>query len=213
MGVWCAVNDLPMDSSTGLGDRRLSGSRLMAEWWAKSRQYPTWPLRAGLGLIRARIALRRCQHVGIRPRLYGRCAVHNEGRITIGDQLLMYGATVRCELDAHEGGHIEIGDKVFINYGCSISAHRSVRVGSGCLLGQYTIVMDCDQHSIDGDDSHGHPAPVVIGERVWIGARCIILKGVTIGDHAVVAAGSVVTKDVPAGAIVGGVPAHPLRNG
>lgn len=184
--------------------------QLLSSWLAKTRRYPTWPLRAGLGLLRARFDLRRCQHVGVRPRLYGRCAVFNEGYITIGDQLLMHGATVRCELEAHDGGRIEIGHRVFINYGCSISAHRLVRIGDRSLVGQYTIIMDCDQHSRDDETSHGHPAPVVIGRRVWIGARCTILKGVTIGDRAVIAAGSVVTHDVPAGSTVGGVPARPL---
>ena len=51
-------------------------------------------------------------------------------------------------------------------------------------------------------------APVVIGDRVWVGTRAVILKGVSIGDGAVVAAGAVVTSDVPAGAVVGGVPAR-----
>ena len=193
------------------GDGRQTRLQLVVEWVQKTRRYPTWPMRAGMGLIRAHLDLRRCQQLGARPRLYGRCAVHNEGHITIGDRLLMYGATVRCELDAHEGGRIEIGDRVFINYGTSISAHRLVRIGDGSMLGQYTIVMDCDHHSLDGDEDHGPVEPVLIGAGVWIGARCTILKGVRIGDGAVVAAGSVVTRDVPARSVVGGVPARVLR--
>lgn len=124
----------------------------------------------------------------------------------------MHGGTVRCELTAHEGGRLEIGDQVFVNYGCSISAHTLVRIGSGCLIGQYSIIMDCDYHSADGSGSHGDSRPIVIEDSVWIGARCIILKGVTIGRGAIVAAGSVVTRDVPAGAMVGGAPARLLRS-
>jgi len=196
----------------GIGERasEKSASTLLREWLDKARQHPAWPLKAGLGVIRAHVDLRRCQHVGARPRLYGRCAVANDGYISIGDRLLMYGATVRCELATHGGGRIEIGDRAFLNYGTSISAHRLVRIGDGCLIGQYTIIMDCDQHSAGGQAGHGSPKPVHIGDRVWIGARCTILKGVTIGSDSVIAAGSVVTKDVSRGSVVGGVPARLL---
>lgn len=124
----------------------------------------------------------------------------------------MYGKTVRCELVSHAGGRLEIGDGVFINYGSSISAHLSVRIGDGSLIGQYAIVMDCDYHAAGDPESHGEAKPVVIGERVWLGARVTILKGVTIGTGAVIGAGSVVVKDVPAGALAAGVPARILRS-
>jgi len=197
----------------GIGERvsEKSASKLFREWLDKARQHPGWPLKAGFGVVRARVDLRSCQHVGARPRLYGRCAVANDGHISIGDRLLMHGGTVRCELATHDGGRIEIGDRAFLNYGTSISAHRLVRIGDGCLLGQYTIIMDCDQHSAAGEAGHGTPKPVNIGDRVWIGARCTILKGVTIGSDSVIAAGSVVTRDVPRGSVAGGVPARLLR--
>ena len=179
-------------------------------WWRKTLEHPTWPLRAGGGLLRARFDLRHCQQVGARPRLYGRCRVSNGGAITVGDRLLMHGDTVRCELAAHDGGRLAIGHRVFINYGCSISAHELVTIGDRCLIGQYTIIMDCDYHSAEDGDSHGEPRPIVIDDGVWIGARAIILKGVRIGRGAVVAAGSVVTRDVDPGATVAGVPARPL---
>jgi acetyltransferase-like isoleucine patch superfamily enzyme len=183
----------------------------IARWWRKTLSHPTWPLRAGGGLLRARFDLRHCQHVGARPRLYGRCHVSNGGVITIGDRLLMHGETVRCELTAHNGGRLELGDRVFVNYGASLSAHSLVRIGDRCLIGQYTIIMDCDYHSPEDSESHGETRPIVIGDGVWIGARVIVLKGVTIGSGAVVAAGSVVTRDVPAGAVVAGVPAQVIR--
>lgn len=185
--------------------------RDVVRWWRKTLSDPTWPLRAGGGLVRARIDLRRCRHVGARPRLYGRCHVSSDGVITIGDRLLMHGETVRCELTTHAGGRIEIGDRVFINYGCSISSHTLVRVGSRSLIGQYTIIMDCDYHAGDGSESHGESRPIVIEEGVWIGARAIVLKGVTIGRGAVVAAGSVVTRNVEPGVTVAGVPARVIR--
>jgi len=188
------------------------GSRIR-DWLAKSWRDPAWPLRTGRALARAGWDLRACDAVGARPRLFGRCLVANDGRIVVGDRLLMYGATVRCELVAHAGGELEIGDGVFINYGSSISAHRSVRLGDRCLIGQYAIIMDCDYHAAGDPESHGEPRPVVIGPGAWLGARVTVLKGVTIGAGAVIAAGSVVVRDVPDGALAAGVPARVLRAG
>ncbi len=123
----------------------------------------------------------------------------------------MYGGTVRCELTAHGGGLLEIGNRVFINYGSSISAHQHVRIGDGCLIGQYAIIMDCDYHSLEGGEDHGNVRPILIGDRVWMGARVTLLKGVTIGSGAVIAAGSVVTRDIPPNAIAAGSPAKVIR--
>lgn len=179
--------------------------------WRRALRDPAWAITGGGAVLRARFDLRTCQQVGARPRLYGRCLVANYGDIRIGDRLLMYGATVRCELTAHAGGKLEIGNRVFINYGCSISAHQHVRIGDGCLIGQYGIIMDCDYHSLEEGGDHGDVRPIAIGDRAWLGARVIVLKGVTIGHDAVIAAGSVVTHDIAPHAIAGGVPARVLR--
>lgn len=169
---------------------------------------PRWALTILAAVGRAHVSLRHCDSLGARPRLYGRCSVHNAGEIHIGPRFLMTARTVRGEMVAHPGGRIEIGRCVYVNYGCSISAHRLVRIGDSCLIGQYALIMDSDYHSADDHSSLGEVRPVVIGNRVWIGARAMVLKGVTIGDGACVAAGSVVTRDVPAGATVAGVPAR-----
>lgn len=123
----------------------------------------------------------------------------------------MFGGTVRCELATHEEGRLSIGNGVFINYGCSISAHLRVSIGDGCRLGQYSLLLDCDYHEGGGADGHGAPAPIVLEDRVWLGARVIVLKGVTIGSGAVIGAGSVVTRDVPGGALAAGSPARVIR--
>jgi maltose O-acetyltransferase len=183
----------------------------LTRWLRQAGEEPTWPLRQAWAVMRARIALRRCQQVGRRPRLFGRCKVINYSRITIGDRLLMYGDTVRCEIGAHSGGSLEIGDGVFVNYGSAISAHRHVRIGDGSLIGQYAIIMDCDYHQPGGGSGHGDPRPIVIGRGVWIGARVTVLKGVSIGDGAVIGAGSVVTSDIPPRVLAAGVPARVLK--
>lgn len=188
-----------------------ASERSRATAWRRAIREPGWALTSAGALVRARLDLRACQQIGERPRLYGRCKVANYGRIHIGDRLLMYGSTVRCELVAHAGGTLEIGSRVFVNYGCSISAHQHVSIGDGCLIGQYGIIMDCDYHSVEDEFGHGDVRPISIGDRVWLGARVIVLKGVNIGHDAVIAAGSVVTHDLPANAIAAGVPAKVVR--
>jgi len=172
---------------------------------------PLWATREGLALARARAYMRACNRLGPRPRLFGRCKVVNYGTIEIGERLLMYGEPVRCDLNAHAGGRLEIGERVFFNFGCSVSAHTLVRIGNGCLIGQYSIILDCDYHDPDGASGHGRPRPIVVGDRVWMGARVTVLKGVTIGAGSVIGTGSVVTRDIPPGVLAVGVPAEVVR--
>ena len=83
-------------------------------------------------------------------------------------------------------------------------------------IGPGTILCDNDSHtpvrSIEGRAQRAPEAPIVLGSNVWLGMRTIVLKGVTIGDNTIVAAGSVVTRDLPPNVIAGGVPAKPLKS-
>ena len=108
------------------------------------------------------------------------------------------------------GAVLSIGEGSFVNHRSELIAHERVEIGRHCLLAWDVQVLDSDSHRVDGLP---HTAPVVIGDRVWIGCRATVLKGVTIGDGAVVAAGSVVTRDVPARALVAGNPAKVVREG
>ena len=110
-------------------------------------------------------------------------------------------------LDA-EGARISLGARTYLNKRCEIRSVEEVTIGSDCAIAWDVHIFDCDYHVLDGGPSH---APVRIGDRVWIGARSTILKGVTIGSGSVVAAGSVVASDVPPSSLVGGVPARLLR--
>lgn len=108
------------------------------------------------------------------------------------------------------GARIKIGDNVGIS-GCTITAVESITIGNDVLIGSGAVVVDNDAHPIHPDhrfDGGGAHAPIVIGNRVFIGARALVLKGVTIGEGAVIGAGAVVAKDVPAYAIVAGNPAR-----
>jgi acetyltransferase-like isoleucine patch superfamily enzyme len=108
-----------------------------------------------------------------------------------------------------DGGRLSIGANTNVNgLGTKLLCAESVTIGSGCTFSWEVQVLDNDFHAITVDDvQQPKTAPIVIGDRVWVGTRAVILKGVTIGDGAVVAAGAVVNKDVPPGAIVAGVPA------
>lgn len=91
------------------------------------------------------------------------------------------------------GGAIRIGNKCFINRNCIIASHESIVIHDNVTIGPGTYIYD---HDHDGEGGY-NTSPVIIEDGVWIGAGCIILKGVTIGEKAIIAAGSVVTKDVP----------------
>ena len=109
--------------------------------------------------------------------------------------------------------HIFIGSRTFINCNVTILDTNYVRIGEDCLIGPGTVI-SAATHPLNATERiapNYHSHPVTIGDRVWIGANCSILPGVTIGDNAVIAAGAVVTKDVPANALVGGVPAKLIR--
>src|SRR5262249_3830831 len=158
----------------------------------------------------ARIALRRCTSVGALTQVRGRVIVSNQGTITLGERVRITATQVPVELAALPNATVSIGDSTAINSGTSICAHRSVRIGSNCGIGNYCLIADTDFHEV-GDFKQTRvpePKPVTIGDNVWIAARSIILKGVTIGEGAVVSAGSVVATNVPPYTMVGGVPAR-----
>jgi maltose O-acetyltransferase len=161
-------------------------------------------------LVRARIGLRRCREVPWSVRLRGRVRVAGYGGIVLGERVRIDGRTVPVELAAWDGS-ITIGDGTFINYGTSISSHSGVTIGKDCLIGNYVLIMDSDYHDLYDRRLPGQTSPIVIGDGAWIGARSIVLKGVRIGEGAVVAAGSTVVQDVPPRTVVGNPTAQVLR--
>lgn len=109
------------------------------------------------------------------------------------------------------GKNITIGKNVFINMGCKFQDQGGIFIGDCSLIG-HNVVIATLNHAVAPDDRGTMiPAPVHIGNRVWIGSNATVLPGVTIGDGAIVAAGAVVTRDVPENTVVGGVPARIIR--
>ena len=109
------------------------------------------------------------------------------------------------------GRNIHIGKNVFINSSCHFQDQGGIYIGDGVLIG-HNVVLATINHDLNPFDRHNIYKPIHIGNRVWIGSNAVITQGVSIGDGAVVAAGAVVVKDVPANTVVGGVPAKVIRN-
>lgn len=162
-------------------------------------------------VLNARVHLRKATALGAKVTLYGKPQVVNEGTMTIGDRVRLVSTVATLELVALPGGHLEIGENVFINYGSSLVSSTHVKIGKDVLIGTHVMVMDTDFHRVEDKSWDTSGKPVIVEERAWLGNRSIILKGVTIGHDSVVAAGSVVTADVPPRTIVAGVPAKVVR--
>lgn len=109
------------------------------------------------------------------------------------------------------GKNIKIGKNVFVNSGCCFQDQGGVTLGDGCLVGHNVVFATLDHDKRPGRRGDMTAAPIVVGKDVWIGAHATILKGVTIGDGAIVAAGAVVTRDVPPNTIAAGVPARVVK--
>lgn len=109
------------------------------------------------------------------------------------------------------GKNITVGKNVFFNIGCSFQDRGGINIGDGTMIGMNVTIATLN-HGLPLETRNvTYPSPVIIGDNVWIGSNATILPGVTIGDNSVVAAGAVVTKDVPANTVVAGVPAKELK--
>lgn len=109
------------------------------------------------------------------------------------------------------GRNIAVGRKVFINAGCCFQDQGGIEIGDGCMIGHQVVIATLN-HDLRPDRRGNMMASAVkIGKNVWIGSHATLLPGVTIGDNAVIAAGAVVTKNVPAGSVAAGVPAKAIK--
>lgn len=118
----------------------------------------------------------------------------------------------RCDL----GYNIEFEGDVFINYDAVFIDSGKIRIGDGARFGPRVTIITADHSRSDPESRRRYdtfPKPVTIGRDTWIGAGAYIMPGITVGDGAIVGAGAVVTKDVPPGTTVVGIPARPLERG
>jgi len=159
----------------------------------------------------AQWVMRDCNSLGIAPKCRGGPLIENRGTLVIGDYFDIWSHLNRSQLAVAPGGTLTIGDHVFINTGTTISATSKVTIGNRVQIANAVTIMDSDFHGIENRDCPSPAQPIYIEDDAWIATRAIILKGVTVGRGAVVAAGAVVTRDVEPYTLVGGVPARLIR--
>ncbi len=109
------------------------------------------------------------------------------------------------------GKNIHLGQNIFINSGCKLQDQGGIYIDDDVLIGHNVVIATLNHGMNPENRGDLHPKPVHIGKAVWIGSNSTILPGVTIGDGAIVAAGAVVSKDVPENTVVGGVPAKIIK--
>lgn len=183
-----------------------------------SRIRNEWYLRRFLWLEKSR---HRQLVVGKHVRLNVPVRGEGEGALIIGNGNL-FGYRTAARLGTGEillqarqlGATITIGEANWFSNNVSIVANQQISIGDRCAIGDLASIYDCDFHEINPATryhSTGLTKPVIIGNNVWLGSRVIVLKGVTIGDNSVIAAGSVVTKPIPANCIAAGNPARVIR--
>jgi acetyltransferase-like isoleucine patch superfamily enzyme len=119
-----------------------------------------------------------------------------------------------CKLRAHEG-EIRIGAKSVLGQECTISAYRSVSIGRECIIADRVMMIDFDHGAVEVErpirEQGIYKRQVSVGHNVWIGYGACILRGVRIGDNCIIGTNSVVTRNIPANAVVAGLPARVLR--
>ena len=153
--------------------------------------------------MRAQVDLRGTRR-GARVRCYGPVLVPQRAGVEVGQRSVFMGGMIPTELRCHDGAELVIGPRSVFNYGVSVVAHQSVRIGEECLIASLVHIRDYDGRRTD---------PVTIGVGVWIAYGAVIEPGSTIGDYAVVGAMAVVSGVVPAMSLAMGNPAQfsPLK--
>ena len=122
-------------------------------------------------------------------------SIKNNGQIALGEKIESRNG---LHIMAH-GGNISIGNHCFFNINCSITSVDSIKIGDECKIGNNVVFVDHDHNYKYVSDKEFISSPIIVGDNVWIGAGCIILRGSKIGNDSVIAAGSIVKGEVPKG--------------
>ncbi|WP_423478975.1 acyltransferase [Priestia megaterium] len=148
----------------------------------------------------------------ISPNVKGKVYINKQGKFEVGRNLTLIGKPWPIQLTVVEGANLFIGENVLVNAGVGIASNTNIVIEDNVKIGPRTSIFDSQYHPIDSNDVRELGKEVIISKNTWIGAGCIILPGVRIGENSVIAAGSVVNKDVPPNTLVGGVPAAFIKS-
>lgn len=167
-------------------------------------------IQLGFNYVITRIYLRRATQVRGIVFTQGKPIIDNQGYLEIGHLVRIWSTVFRSRIAVQRGARLVIGNNCRLN-GTTIAATQEIIIGNNCRLAPFSHIMDGDYHDVNNRLLSGESAPVILEDDVWIGTRSTVLKGVTVHQGAVVASGAVVTKDVPAYTMVGGIPAKVIK--
>ena len=135
----------------------------------------------------------------------GNLEMYENAEINVSDTFFIHSG---CDIMVFKGAKLNLGSG-YINRYCKIRCYNEITIGNGVAISENFTIWDSDAHQmINGSEP---TQPIVIGNNVWIGTNVTVLKGVKIGDGCIIAAGSLVTKDVPANCLAAGVPAKVIK--
>lgn len=154
--------------------------------------------------FRSLLYRRKFVRIGKNCKFSGKCQISGRGEISLGDNVTLIKAT----LSAGQGAKIVVGNNCYLS-SCTLAAMSAIEVGDETLISGQANIIDTDWHGLQRSE-RGKVEPVVVGKHVWICAGATLLKGVSVGDNAIVGFGSVVTRDVAANTIVAGNPAKKI---
>lgn len=160
--------------------------------------------------LRARWLLRCATELGDDLWVSGRPFLRNFGFLRIGSGFKFGSSPGQSHIVVERAGRMVIGNDVTISFGAAIHCRQAVNLGDGCQIGPFVVIHDSDFHVVGQREARAEPLPIVIGNRVHLGARVTIMRGTTIGEGATVLGGSVVSGQIEPGSVVGGVPARPV---
>ena len=152
----------------------------------------------------------RANSAGKLCRIAGKLRLKNRGELILGDHVSFHAKPFPSSVTVGKGARLKVGDHVFFNYGLDIGCTLDIEIGSHTIIGPMVNMIDTNFHPVDRSDQSA-PRPIRIENNVWIGRGAIVLPGVTIGAHSVIASGSVVTKDIPRKVLAAGAPARVIR--
>lgn len=141
--------------------------------------------------------------------LNGQLVISNDAQLIVNGYCTVYEG---CDININDGAKLEIGDHTYLNCSVKINCNEHIHIGNNCAISDFVQILETDFHTITTDNNaKTNTIPIKIGDHVWIGRSVITLKGVTIGDGAIIGAGSIVTHDIPSRCLAIGNPAKVIK--